>query len=210
MPKKKYDAYKRAIDVCVAASGLIVTMPIQLLIAGLVYRNLGSPVLFKQARPGKDGEIFELLKFRSMRNVDESRGWVTNEQRITRFGDFLRSSSLDEIPSLFNILRGDMSLIGPRPLLVNYLPLYSQEQSRRHEIRPGLTGLAQVNGRNKLDWNSRFRLDVEYVDNRSFGLDLKILWKTIIKVLRRDGISSEGHVVGAPFQGSQSNFEQKK
>lgn len=197
--KRAYDPWKRAIDIAASSIGLVVTAPIQLIVAGVVFVSMGRPVLFRQPRPGKDGKVFELVKFRTMRSIDETRGWVTNEQRMTGTGSILRSTSLDELPSLWNILRGDMSLVGPRPLLVSYMPLYSQSQARRHEVRPGLTGLAQVNGRNALDWESRFRFDVDYVDQRSMALDLAILWQTAGKVVRRDGITSGGHVVGAPF-----------
>ena len=197
-----YDYLKRGLDIILSLFGLVITAPIQLIVAFLVRINLGSPVLFRQQRPGKNGEVFELIKFRSMLDVDESKNLITNEQRVTRFGKFLRASSLDEIPSLVNILRGEMSLVGPRPLRVDYLKLYNPEQMRRHEVRPGLTGLAQINGRNALQWEERFKLDVEYVDNRSFKLDVKILLKTVTKVLNRDGISSEGHVGSQPFLGT--------
>lgn len=197
-----YDLLKRSLDIFLSLLGLMIAAPILLIVAFLVRINLGSPVLFRQQRPGKNGHIFELLKFRSMLDIDESKNLVTNEQRITRFGRFLRASSLDEIPSLVNILRGEMSLVGPRPLRVEYLKLYNSEQMRRHEVRPGLTGLAQINGRNALRWEDRFKLDVEYVDNRSFKLDIKILLKTVTKVLSRDGISSEGYVGSQPFLGS--------
>lgn len=203
--RNPYDPWKRAIDIVASSVGLVATAPIQLVVAGVVLATMGRPVLFRQPRPGKDGEVFELVKFRSMRSVDESRGWVTNEQRMTKAGTLLRSTSLDELPSLWNILKGEMSLVGPRPLLVKYLPLYSAEQVRRHEVRPGLTGLAQVNGRNALDWESRFALDVEYVDQRSLALDIRILWQTLGKVVKRDGISSENSVVGAPFTGEQNS-----
>lgn len=202
MKVRLYDPVKRGADIGLSLFGLVVTAPIQLVVAALVRINLGSPVLFRQQRPGKGGEIFELIKFRSMLDVDESKNLITNEQRVTRFGKFLRASSLDEIPSLVNILRGEMSLVGPRPLRVDYLKLYNPEQMRRHEVRPGLTGLAQINGRNALQWEERFKLDVEYVDNRSFKLDVKILLKTVTKVLNRDGISSEGYVGSQPFLGS--------
>lgn len=201
---EKYDAAKRAIDVTASAAGLIAASPVIAGTYALVRWKLGSPVLFKQERPGLNGEVFELVKFRTMLNVDEKRGIITNEQRMTTVGRRLRAWSLDELPSLVNILKGDMSLVGPRPLLTKYLPLYNERQARRHEVRPGLTGLAQVSGRNALDWESRFEYDVYYVENRSFRLDLKIIMKTVGKVLRRDGISSEGHAVGAPFQGATS------
>ncbi len=199
---RPYDTVKRVIDAAAAGVGLVVLAPVIASVAWAVRRELGSPVLFRQQRPGRGAEVFELVKFRTMLQPDASRGRVTNEDRMTPFGQWLRSTSLDELPSLWNVLRGEMSLVGPRPLLVRYLPLYSSEQARRHEVRPGLTGLAQVNGRNALDWESRFALDVHYVDNRSLRLDLAIVWQTLIKVLRRDGVVSEGHVVGAPFAGT--------
>lgn len=197
-----FDVTKRVFDVTVASAALLVTLPVTSVTAVLVAKNLGRPVLFRQRRPGRDGQIFELVKFRSMRSVDEVRGFVTNDQRMTTFGSKLRALSLDELPSLWNVVRGDMSLVGPRPLLVEYLPLYSDEQRRRHEVRPGLTGLAQVNGRNALDWKRRFELDVYYVDHRSWALDAKILAKTVLKVLKQEGIQSSGHAVGAPFTGN--------
>lgn len=201
MPAKPYDTVKRGMDIVGAAVLLVATAPIQAGVAVAVAQKLGRPVLFRQQRPGKDGKPFTLLKFRTMLPVDEESGLVSNEQRMTPFGRTLRSTSLDELPSLWNVLRGELSLVGPRPLLMSYLPLYSHEQFRRHEVRPGLTGLAQVNGRNSLDWESRFVLDVRYVDHRSTGLDLRILWQTLLKVLSREGVASEGHVVGAPFSG---------
>lgn len=199
--KRSYDPLKRSIDVVGATILFVVTAPIQILVAGLVRQKLGRPILFRQKRPGRDGVPFTLLKFRTMRTIDSDKGWVTNEDRITPMGQRLRSWSLDELPSLWNILRGDMSLVGPRPLLVEYLPLYNSEQARRHEVRPGLTGLAQVSGRNSLSWEDRFVLDVKYVNERSLLLDLKILVLTILKVVRRDGINSDGSVAGVPFKG---------
>lgn len=209
MTVKLYDPLKRGFDVVLSSVGLIATAPLQLLVVVLVAKDLGRPVIFRQKRPGKNGEIFELLKFRSMHDVDQSKGLITNEQRMTRFGSFIRATSIDELPSLINILRGEMSLVGPRPLRVEYLPRYSPEQARRHEVRPGLTGLAQINGRNALDWNDRFKLDVEYVDNRSFPLDAKIIFRTIIKVLKRDGVSSQGFVGSKPFLGSATEGTDK-
>lgn len=200
--QRPYDFFKRGIDLVGSLMLIVLTSPVQLIVAFLIALRLGRPVFFRQSRPGKDGKVFTLLKFRTMLNLDESRGITSNEQRMTPFGSRLRSTSLDELPSLWNVLRGDMSLVGPRPLLVKYLPLYSEEQARRHEVRPGLTGLAQVNGRNALDWNSRFKFDVYYVDNRSIRLDLQILMKTAFKVVKRDGIATDGHVVGAPFEGT--------
>lgn len=194
-----FDASKRSFDIVTSGFALITLAPALGLVALIVATKLGRPVLFRQERPGLDGQTFELLKFRTMLNVDEAAGVVANEERMTPLGSKLRALSIDELPSLINILRGDMSIVGPRPLLVKYLPLYSPEQARRHAVRPGLTGLAQVNGRNALNWDRRFELDVEYVDRRSWPLDLRILVKTVGKVLRRDGISSDGYSVGAPF-----------
>ncbi len=178
--RRRYDPLKRAIDVVVAATGLLLTAPLQLIVALLVRRNLGSPVLFRQQRPGKDAEIFELVKFRSMTDPDPEAGLITDEQRLTRFGALLRSTSLDELPTLWNVLRGDMSLVGPRPLLVQYLERYSPHHRRRHEVRPGITGLAQVSGRNTVAWEQKFDYDVAYVDQRSLALDLKILVRTVL------------------------------
>lgn len=200
---RAYDLFKRGFDVMAAAGGLVATAPVMGVVALMVRKKLGSPVIFKQARPGKGEKIFVLYKFRTMKDVDQAAGLVSNEERMTPFGQKLRSTSLDELPSLLNVLKGDMSLIGPRPLLVEYLEKYSEEQNRRHEVRPGITGLAQVSGRNEVDWESRFALDVHYVDNRSLALDLKIIAKTIATVLAKQGISSAGHVVGAPFMGNR-------
>lgn len=197
-----YDPLKRIIDVVVSALALVVSAPLQLLLAGLVKFKLGSPVIFRQPRPGKNEEVFELFKFRTMRDVDRDKGLVSDEQRLTDFGKVLRSTSLDELPSLINILKGDMSLVGPRPLLVQYLDRYLPEQRRRHEVRPGLTGLAQVSGRNALTWGQKFRLDVEYVERRSLGLDMRIIAVTLFKVLKRHGVSSEGDVTMPEFMGS--------
>lgn len=199
-----FDTTKRLFDVVASGLALVALSPVLGATAVSIATKLGRPVLFRQERPGIHGRSFELVKFRTMLNVDESGGVVTDEQRMTPFGSRLRTLSLDELPSLINVLRGDMSLVGPRPLLVQYLPLYSSEQSRRHHVRPGLTGLAQVNGRNALDWTRRFQLDVEYVDTRSWMVDLAILFKTVAKVLRREGITSDGYAVGAPFTGKES------
>jgi lipopolysaccharide/colanic/teichoic acid biosynthesis glycosyltransferase len=199
---RRYDLLKRVADVAVSGAALVATAPVQAVVAAAVAKNLGTPVLFRQARPGRHGEIFTLVKFRTMREVDESRGLITDEQRMTRFGQLLRSTSLDELPSLWNVLRGDMSIVGPRPLLPAYLPLYSPEQARRHEVRPGITGLAQTSGRNALSWAERFTLDVAYVDRRSAALDLKILWSTVRTVFAREGIAEEGGVTMTPFAGS--------
>lgn len=197
----KYDRLKRIADLVVASVGLLLTAPIQAVLAILVRLNLGSPVLFRQQRPGKDEQIFELVKFRTMRDPDPRAGLVTDADRLTSFGAMVRSTSLDELPTLWNVLRGDMSLIGPRPLLVQYLDRYTPEQRRRHEVRPGVTGLAQVSGRNSLSWPERFRLDIEYVDTRSFALDVKILIYTVIKVARRSGINEAGSATMTEFTG---------
>lgn len=192
-PRRAYDRIKRVLDIVGAAAGLVVLSPVMLLVSGFVAIKLGRPVIFAQPRPGRDGRIFTLYKFRSMRPVDHARGVIDDEQRLTRFGRVLRASSLDELPSLWNVLRGDMSFVGPRPLLVEYLGRYSPEQARRHEVRPGITGLAQVRGRNTVDWSDRFELDVEYVDRRSLALDARVFAATLRSVLVREGISAEGH-----------------
>lgn len=202
MPSRGYDRVKRLLDVTVSAAGLLLLAPLHLVLALLVRRNLGQPVLFRQLRPGRDGAIFELLKFRTMLKPDPGRGLVSDEQRLTRFGRFLRSTSLDELPSLWNVLVGDMSLVGPRPLLVQYLDRYSAEQHRRHEVRPGITGLAQVSGRNAISWEDRLAKDVEYVDRRSASLDLSILLRTVVSVLGRDGISDGAGPTMTEFAGS--------
>lgn len=193
---------KRIFDILVAALVLVLTAPLALIIALLVRWRLGSPVLLRQPRPGLHGRPFTLYKFRSMTDArDASGNLLPDEQRLTRFGRFLRASSLDELPELWNVLRGEMSLVGPRPLLMEYLPLYTAEQSRRHEVLPGVTGWAQVNGRNTLSWKENFALDVWYVDNRSFRLDMKILALTFWKVVRREGISQQGHATREKFDG---------
>ena len=195
---------KRAFDVIVSLLALMVLLPIMLLVALLIRIKLGSPVLFKQTRPGLHGKPFNMLKFRSMLDATDKDGNpLPDEQRLTRFGRVLRSTSLDELPGLINVLKGDMSLVGPRPLLVDYLPLYSAEQARRHEVRPGITGWAQVNGRNAISWEDKFKLDVWYVDNRSFWLDIKILFLTVKKVFVREGISAAGEATISKFTGSK-------
>lgn len=198
--KRGYDVAKRVVDASVAAVGLVMTAPVQAAVALAVLKVHGRPVLFRQPRPGKDGKVFELVKFRTMLPPDAQR--VSDADRLTRLGKALRATSLDELPTLWNVLKGDMSLVGPRPLLVQYLERYTPEQARRHEVRPGITGLAQARGRNSLDWDEKLALDVEYVDNRSFGLDLRILWETVAVVLLRRGISADGHVTMSEFQGS--------
>ena len=194
---------KRLFDISSSLLGLIVAAPIMLVVAILVRIFLGSPVLFRQKRPGLNGKPFTLLKFRSMRDASDSKGdQLSDDERLTKFGKLLRSSSLDELPSLWNIFVGDMSLVGPRPLMMEYLPLYTPEQNRRHEVRPGLTGWAQVNGRNKLTFEERFELDVHYVDNRTFWLDMKIVLMTFRRVLVADGIAPEGKNTGEYFKGT--------
>lgn len=194
---------KRALDICASLCGLILLSPVLLVTAILVRTKLGSPILFCQERPGKDGKIFKLYKFRTMTDAHDRNGNIlSDEERLTPFGRMLRSTSLDELPELFNVLKGDMSLVGPRPLLVQYLPLYSKKQMRRHEVLPGITGLAQVNGRNTLSWQDKFEFDVEYVDTYSLALDFKILMQTITKVFKREGISSDSSATMEPFTGN--------
>lgn len=193
---------KRLFDVAVAAVGLAVLSPVVAGVAAVVRWRLGSPVLFRQHRPGRDGVPFELVKFRTMHDQrDEDGDLLPDEQRLGRFGALLRSTSLDELPELVNVLRGDMSLVGPRPLLTEYLPLYDQHQARRHEVRPGVTGWAQVNGRNARTWQERFDMDVWYVDHVSLALDLRILLRSVGAVLAREGIAADGHVTMEPFTG---------
>jgi lipopolysaccharide/colanic/teichoic acid biosynthesis glycosyltransferase len=193
----------RAFDLLAAVIALsLLSVPLAC-IAILVRVRMGSPVLFRQVRPGLSGEPFELVKFRTMLDaVNRDGSPRPDAERLTPFGRWLRSTSLDELPALWNVLRGDMSLVGPRPLLMQYLPLYSARQARRHEVRPGITGWAQVNGRNALTWPQKFELDVWYVENRSFWLDLRILWMTLLVVLRRDGISAQGEATMPPFMGN--------
>lgn len=194
---------KRLFDIVASLCGLILLSPVIGIVAWQVSRKLGSPVLFRQVRPGFDGKPFEMVKFRSMRDAVDINGHpLPDSERMTPFGSFLRSSSLDELPELWNVLKGEMSLVGPRPLLMEYLPLYNAEQYRRHEARPGVTGWAQINGRNAISWESKFELDVWYVDNRSLWLDFKILLLTVKKVLIRDGINAEGEVTSGKFTGS--------
>ena len=204
---KFYEKYlKRLMDILLSAAGLILLSPVFLVTAVLVRLKLGSPVIFRQARPGRDGEIFHLYKFRSMTDARDVDGnLLPDEIRLTSFGKKLRASSLDELPELLNILRGDMSIVGPRPLLVKYLPLYNEEQRHRHDVRPGLTGWAQVNGRNSVTWEDKFRLDLWYVQNMSFLVDMKIILLTVRSVLRRDGISSDTAATMEEFTGTKEN-----
>lgn len=196
------EAAKRLLDLAVALPALVVLAPVIALTAGLVRAKLGTPVLFRQQRPGLHGRPFQLLKFRTMRDAVDARGEpLPDEARLTAFGRRLRATSLDELPTLWNVVRGDMSLVGPRPLLMEYLPRYTPEQARRHDVRPGITGWAQVNGRNALSWDEKFRLDVWYVDHRSLALDLRILWTTLRKVFVREGISHPGHATMEKFRG---------
>lgn len=200
-PYRRY--FKRPIDFVLSLGAIIILSPILLLIALLVRIKLGSPVIFKQQRPGMNEKIFTLYKFRTMTDERDEKGeLLPDEMRLTDFGKFLRASSLDELPELFNILKGDMSIVGPRPLLIEYLPLYNAHQRRRHEVRPGLTGWAQVNGRNAISWEEKFNYDVEYVDNLSFFLDVKIIFLTIMKVSKREGINQEGRATMEPFRGA--------
>jgi len=195
---------KRAFDFLVSMVALVLLLPGLLLLAGLVCWRLGRPVIFRQRRPGLDGRIFEACKFRTMTETRDAAGQLLPDAvRLTSFGRWLRSTSLDELPTLWNVFCGDMSLVGPRPLLVQYLPLYSPEQTRRHEVRPGITGWAQVNGRNALSWEEKFRLDVWYVDHRTFWLDLRIIVLTVAKVLRRDGIAAAGEATMPLFTGAR-------
>lgn len=192
---------KRVFDIVMSLVLIILLSPVILLVAVLVGIKMGWPVFFVQERVGKDNQIFKIYKFRTMSNSVDKKGQpLSDEMRLTKFGQFLRQTSLDELPELFNILKGEMSFVGPRPLLVEYLLEYDEHQIRRHEIRPGLTGWAQVNGRNLVSWEERFNLDVWYVDHCHFGLDLKILWMTVIKVLKREGISQEGQVTMEKFK----------
>jgi undecaprenyl phosphate N,N'-diacetylbacillosamine 1-phosphate transferase len=197
--------FKRLMDFILSLLAMIVLSPILLIMAVLVRIKLGSPVIFRQERPGMGERIFTLYKFRTMTDArDENGALLPDEMRLTKFGRFLRSTSLDELPELYNILKGDMSIVGPRPLLVQYLPFYNEHQRRRHNVRPGLTGWAQVNGRNTISWEEKFDLDVEYVNNASFLFDIKIILMTIKKVLMREGISSETSATMEPFRGSKT------
>lgn len=197
--------FRRLVDIVIALSAIIVLSPLLVVTACLVFFKLGQPIIFSQVRPGLYGIPFKMYKLRTMSDsVDAEGNILPDEQRLTRFGRLLRSTSLDELPGLFNVLKGDMSLVGPRPLLMEYLPLYSKEQARRHEVRPGITGWAQVNGRNAISWDDKFKLDVWYVDNRSIWLDIKILFLTVKKVFVREGISAAGEATMSKFTGSSN------
>jgi sugar transferase EpsL len=201
---------KRWLDLVLVVPLLAAGIPILVLLALIVRLAIGRPVLFRQQRPGLGGRPFTLLKLRTMRDIRDGTGdSLPDAERLTRFGRFLRSASLDELPELLNVLRGDMSLVGPRPLLMEYLGRYTPEQARRHEVRPGITGWAQVNGRNAVTWEEKFRLDVWYVDNRSLGLDLRILWRTVVEVLRGKGISAEGHATMPVFSGTKEGEDER-
>lgn len=196
---------KRAVDFVIVLTLLIVLVPVMLVVAFAVRLLLGAPVFYSQMRPGLNRELFRMYKFRTMTGQRDERGeLLPDAERLSRFGRFLRASSLDELPALWNVLKGDMSLVGPRPLLIEYLPLYSDEQNRRHNIRPGVTGWAQVNGRNRLSWQKKFEMDVWYVDNQSFFLDIKILCLTLVRVFQRRDITQEGHATMEKFRGNDS------
>ena len=195
--------FKRIIDIIGSLAGLIILSPVFLVVGVLVYSKLGSPIFFTQERVGKDGKIFKMIKFRTMLDSTNKFGeLLDDEERLTPFGKKLRSTSLDELPELINVLKGDMSLVGPRPLLVEYIPFYSKHQFRRHEVNPGITGWAQVNGRNSIDWETKFDLDVEYVDKFNLIMDIKILFLTVLKVIKRDGINQEGNATMEKFTGT--------
>jgi len=196
---------KRTMDVLVAGCALVLTAPLLIVLAALVRYRLGTPVLFRQMRPGKGGSSFEMLKFRTMTDARAADGsLLPDAERLTPFGRWLRSTSLDELPELWNVLKGDMSLVGPRPLLMEYLPLYNEHQWRRHEVKPGITGWAQVNGRNAITWEQKFELDIWYVDHQSLSLDIRILVMTVAKVLKRDGITAEGSASVEKFKGNRT------
>lgn len=198
-----YYRFKRFSDFIFSLLGLVVASPVFIFVGIALYIQNSGDIFFIQLRPGRGGKVFALYKFKTMTDVLDANGQLLkDEYRLTKTGKFIRTTSLDELPQLFNVLKGDMSLVGPRPLLVKYLPLYNKHQARRHEVKPGITGWAQVNGRNSLPWKERFDLDVYYVDNQSFQLDLKILWMTITKVIKREGISSQSSVTMEPFKGN--------
>ena len=194
---------KALLDIVIASSALVLLSPVYAFVAYKVRKNLGSPVLFRQVRPGLNGKPFEMIKFRSMKDAVDTQGdSLPDSERLTPFGQMLRSSSLDEMPELWNVLKGEMSIVGPRPLLMEYLPLYNEQQAKRHNVRPGITGYAQVNGRNAISWEKKFELDTWYVENRSLWLDFKIMLKTVQKVLSKDDISAEGEATMSKFTGT--------
>ncbi|MDY6482952.1 sugar transferase [Acinetobacter faecalis] len=194
---------KRLLDIVIASIALILLSPVYFIVAHKVKKNLGSPVLFRQVRPGLHGKPFEMIKFRTMKDaVDANGNPLPDSERLTPFGKMLRATSLDEMPELWNVIKGDMSIVGPRPLLMEYLPLYNEEQSKRHDVRPGITGYAQVNGRNAISWENKFELDTWYVENQSLWLDFKIMLKTVKKVLAKDDISAEGEATMSKFTGT--------
>ena len=194
---------KRALDIIIASAALALLSPVYLIVARKVKKNLGSPVLFRQVRPGLNGKPFEMIKFRSMKDAADAQGHaLPDSERLTPFGKMLRATSLDEMPELWNVIKGDMSIVGPRPLLMEYLPLYNEEQAKRHNVRPGMTGHAQVNGRNAISWEEKFKLDSWYVENQSLWLDFKIMLKTVKKVLAKEDISAEGEVTVTKFRGT--------
>ena len=198
--------FKRLFDIVASAPGLIFLSPVFLILIYLIRKNLGEPVFFTQERPGKDGKPFKMIKFRSMRDaVDKDGNPLPDSERLTPFGKKLRATSLDELPELWNVLKGDMSLVGPRPLLMSYLPLYNEFQFRRHEMKPGVTGWAQVNGRNALSWDEKFAHDIWYIDHYSFWLDMKILFLTVKKVFIKEGISAEGEATMPYFTGNDTD-----
>lgn len=195
---------KRLFDIAVSATGLIISAPITLTTAAIIAKKLGKPVLFRQVRPGQDGKPFEIYKFRTMSDKrDENGELLPDDQRMTSVGTFIRKSSIDELPQLINVLKGDISLVGPRPLLMEYLPLYNDEQKKRHNVKPGITGWAQVNGRNAISWDEKFKLDVWYAENQSFKLDMYIIYKTIINILQRKDINAPNHVTAEKFKGNE-------
>ena len=202
---------KRLLDIIIASIALILLSPLYAFVAYKVKKNLGSPVLFRQVRPGLHGKPFEMIKFRTMKDAVDAQGNpLPDSERLTPFGKMLRSTSLDEMPELWNVIKGDMSVVGPRPLLTEYLPLYSAEQAKRHHVRPGMTGHAQVNGRNAIGWEEKFKLDTWYVENQSTRLDFKIMFKTVHKVLAKDDISAEGEVTMTKFTGTKTTIDERK
>lgn len=202
---------KRLLDIIIASIALILLSPLYAFVAYKVKKNLGSPVLFRQVRPGLHGKPFEMIKFRTMKDaVDAQNNPLPDSERLTPFGKMLRSTSLDEMPELWNVIKGDMSVVGPRPLLTEYLPLYTAEQAKRHHVRPGMTGHAQVNGRNAIGWEEKFKLDTWYVENQSTLLDFKIMFKTVHKVLAKDDISAEGEATMTKFTGTKATVDERK